>query len=484
MLISSTTLLADYYYRDGKKEILTKIPTQKNLKNRSTHEENIDYYRDRSGNKKGVNDTLIVAFKDISIQKEIEKKFSLSLLDALSEVSFLYKVADKNLTLSTANKLSNTKGIAYAYPNFIIQKRSRTNDPLYGSSWHLENSDKGINVEGAWRYTKGAGIRVAVYDEGIDLEHEDLRNNIIGYGNFSRSNGQIDMLKNQSNNVKNAPQPASDAWHGTSCAGLMVAEGDNERGSVGVAPEAKLIALRYADNTAGDIRAYKAMDRESVSVISNSWGTYQASYEFKKLLKNLSENGRHGKGTLIFFAAGNDGCNMDKYYKNSSHGYACTNDSRYATIDDESESPYVISISASTQYNSIASYSNYGSAIDFAAPGSEAPISIITTDAMGNKGTKFGNYTRTFSGTSAAAPIAAGIATLILSVNPELSKEEVIDIMKQTAKKIGGHPYDANGRNDYWGYGQLNAGDAVTLAKNYGVASVENFAQKIYKDMH
>jgi subtilisin family serine protease len=106
---------------------------------------------------------------------------------------------------------------------------------------------------------------------------------------------------------------------------------------------------------------------------------------------------------------------------------------------------------------------------------------------MGSKG--FGPYNYTpmsggFSGTSASAPMAAAIATLVLSVNPSLSKEEVLEIFKATAIKAGGYPYDINGRNDHWGYGRLEAGDAVELAAEYGKIGTTNFAKTIYSDLH
>ena len=428
---------------------------------------------------------------DLSIQHYIEKEFSLSLVQTLNKHMFVYQVKDQEETLKLANALSQMKGISFAHPDFRIQKKGRTNDPLYGASWHLHGS-AGINVEDAWRYTKGKGIIVGIYDEGIDLEHEDLRDNIIGYGNYNYKYGQIDLVKDGNalnNSLDNAPKTATDNWHGTSCAGLIAAS-ENDRGSVGVAPQAKLLALRYADSSiARDIEAFYAMSRNGAAIISNSWGTYAMADAFNDALKDLSEHGRDGKGTLIFFAAGNgynsEGCNMDQYYsKDANGGQRCESSSDYPPIHDESESPYVISIAASTQYNRIADYSNYGSAIDFATPGSEYPVNIVTTDAMGSKGvTNQWNYTDSFSGTSAAAPIAAGIAALVLSENPTLSKEEVLEIFKLTADKNGKYQY-INGRNDHWGYGRLNAGKAVALASNYGKIKIENFAHKIYKDIH
>ncbi len=483
LLLLASTLFGDYYINHGKKEALIALDTQAPFSKNRALKPTIQYYKNRAGQQLGIDKNIIVSFLDLSIQLYIEKEFSLALKKRLNTHMFVYQVKKKANTLDIANTLSKIKGVAFAHPDFIIQKKKRTNDPLYNASWHLHGG-AGINVEEAWRYTKGQGIIVGLYDEGIDIEHEDLRANIIGYGNYNYAYGQIDIVKDGNalnNNLPNAPQPAADNWHGTSCAGLIAASGDNRIGGVGVAPQSKLLALRYAnENISRDIEAFYAMSRNGAAIISNSWGTYEISDAFNAMLKDLSEHGRDGKGTLIFFASGNGGCNMDLYYSVDAQGNQnCASSSQFPSIRDESESPYVISIAASTDDDRIANYSNYGSAIDFAAPGS----SIITTDATGSQGTTGGSYTYSFSGTSAAAPIAAGAAALVLAENPTLSKEEVLEIFKNTADKNGEYRY-INGRNDHWGYGRINVGKAVVLASQYGKSKVENFAHKIYQDMH
>lgn len=491
VLIFTSTLFGDYYISQGKKQTLLALDSIEPFSKSRSIKPTVNYYKTTSGKRLGVDKKLIVSFSDLSIQLYIEKEFSLSLVKKLNSNMFVYQIKKQGTTLELSNLLSEIKGIAFAHPDFLVQKTNRTNDPFYDASWHL-NGNRGINVEEAWNNdTKGAGIIVGIYDEGIDIEHEDLRDNIIGYGNFNNPSGQIDMVQDGNtldNDLVNAPAPASDIWHGTSCAGLIAAVGDNSRGSVGVAPETKLLAVRYANsNISRDIEAFDSMVNHGAAIISNSWGTYTMFDAFNSALKRLSLEGRGGKGVLIFFAAGNDGCNMDQYYSTykDSKGntkYRCQSSSRYDAIHDESESPYVISIAASTRYDRIADYSNFGSSIDFTAPGGSSDIT--TTDATGSNGTSFGKYTHTFSGTSAAAPIAAGVAALVLSENPTLSKEEVVEILKVTAYKPSSVTFDKNGRNDHWGYGRIDAGAAVTLASDYGKGDIENFAHKIYKNMH
>ncbi|NPA58889.1 MAG: S8 family serine peptidase [Epsilonproteobacteria bacterium] len=489
----SVTLFGDFYFNGNKKVNLTKLHSYAPLSKSRDYKSPINYYKNDAGMRLGIDKKIIVNFSDLSIQAYIEKEFSLHFIKSLNEHMYLYSLKNSDEAIKISNKLNNIKGIKFSHPDFIIDKKTRSNDPLYNASWHFDR----INVEKAWRYTKGAGVIVGVYDEGIDIEHEDLRDNIIGFGNYADGLGKITVVHNQStldNYDINAPRNISDKWHGTACSGVIAAKMDNGKGTTGIAPQSKLIVARYSNNNiSSDIQALYDMANHGAAIISNSWGTNSMVPSFNEALEDLSERGRGGKGVLIFFAAGNDGCNMDKYYEIVSNGYEqrleCRDSSEFEEINDESESPYVISIASATYNNQIASYSNYGSAIDFVAPGGAYGDSIITTDASGSNGFVRGNYTPAsagFSGTSASAPMAAGIAALVLSENHNLSKEEVIDILKTTANKYQSrtYPYDKNGRNDHWGYGMLNAGDAVELASNYGKIKVENFAKTIYANMH
>jgi subtilisin family serine protease len=496
LLISSllsVTLFADHYFNMDKIVSLTKLHSYAPLKKSRSFKPAINYYKNSSGMRLGVDHKLIINFLDLSIQEYIEKEYSLHFEKSLSKTMYVYSIDNIDKVLEVSNEINGIKGIEFSHPDFILDRKVRSNDPLYYDSWHLDR----INIEKAWRYTKGRGIAVGVYDEGIDIEHEDLRGNIIGFGNYSTGLKRLTMINNinqLNNDLRNAPNSQNDKWHGTACAGIIAATGDNELGSVGVAPQAKLIVARYSkNNISDDSKALIDMANEGVSVISNSWGTNNMLPSFNTTLKQLSQEGRDGKGILVFFAAGNDGCNMDKYFEVIGIGddarLICRDNSSYDKINDESESPYVLSIASSTYNNNIANYSNYGSAIDFVTPGGARDDSIITTDATGYLGFNNSNYTQDydgFSGTSASAPMAAGIAALVLSVNPNLSKEEVVDILKQTAHKYQSnrYPYDSNGRNDHWGYGMLDAGDAVELALTYGKIQTSNFAKTIYSNLH
>ncbi len=456
MLVLTLPLLSDFYINAGKKQKLYPLK-----ESRSVKPNDILTYVDENGRKIALSRDIIVCFENnqTHMKNRLAEKYDLTLKKRLCETMFLYSVKKSEKTLETANRICEEKYVKFAQPDFLIKKEKRTADPYYEFLWHLKNNEyKGadINVEEAWKYTKGEGIITAVIDEGIDIDHNDLRENIIGFANFNDPNS-------------NYPTSKSGKWHGTACAGLMCAT-ENDTGVVGVAPGSKLYAVRYSDNKISqDIAAFDYLMKQGVSVISNSWGSYRKLDSYDEIFKTLAQKGRNGKGILIFFASGNDGRSLDD-----------------AGINDESESKYVVSIGSSTHKDTIASYSNYGSSLDFLAPGGIMSGQLVTTDAMGEKGYTDWNYNFNFIGTSASAPIAAGVAALILSVNPDLTRDEVIEILAKTAKKIGDYPY-VNGKNIHAGYGRIDAGKAVKMAKYYHIrptsstSEVENFVHTIYR---
>ncbi len=455
LIIINISLFADFYYSGGKKHTLNPLKTKRAVdKNTSIP------FRTNSGNIVKINNQLIVSFKDLSVQKSIEKIYDLKLIQSLSDTMYLYQVNNPATTSKISNKIYEQKGIKFAHPNFKIIKKTRaiSNDPHADLLWHLEDTsynNADVNIKEAWKYTKGAGVKVAIYDDGIDINHVDLRENIYAYANFNDPNTNI-------------PNPMSDSWHGTATTGILAAK-ENNRGGVGVAPEVSLYAVGYGDTVAKDIQAYRWLMSEGVSIINNSWGTYEQLDAYNEIFKELATKGRDGKGIIIIFASGNKTKGREKNLD-------------LPNINDESESPFVISVAASTSYNRIASYSNFGKSVDFTAPGGSNVNGIFTTDATGVDGYNSSDYNYNFMGTSAAAPIVAGVAALVLSINPELTREDVIKILKQTAQKLGVFDYDENGHNIHWGYGKVDAGRAVKLAM-YSKSNLRNFAHTMFREL-
>ncbi|SHO80263.1 alkaline serine protease, subtilase family protein [hydrothermal vent metagenome] len=327
------------------------------------------------------------------------------------------------------------------------------NEPYFKYQWHLNSShsilnDKGyrvddnadINILEAWKVTKGAGVRVAVIDDGGQPLHEDLKDNVILTYN----------VNNGSNTVYYQSYHGS---HGNTCSGF-IASPINGVGTIGVAPESKLIIIRQNEiSDAQDILAFEYAKNNGAKVISCSWGSYNVSDILVSELKKM-----YDAGITVIFASGNDGSSLDS-----------------DNVNDESEVKWVIGVGASTENNDFAYYSNYGKNIDVIAPGGDTDISsgILGIDNMGEDGESSqlnlvnNNYAFT-NGTSFATPVTAGVIALMYSVNPNITPKEVRDILIKTADKVGtnnGANYNSNGFDIRRAYGKINAGKAVLEAQ-------------------
>jgi subtilisin family serine protease len=183
-------------------------------------------------------------------------------------------------------------------------------------------------------------------------------------------------------------------------------------------------------------------------VLSMSWtGPQSTDIEFA-LEDALAQRG--GKGAVLLAATGND--------SRRSVGYPARD-------------PNVIGVGACTDRDLRASYSNYGPQVALVAPSSGGDRGIYTTDvSLPRRGFNVGTsaagdaagcYTNDFGGTSSATPLAAGVAALVLSANPELSSAEVRQVLQESARKIGNIAYDDNGRNDEYGHGCIEAQQAL-----------------------
>jgi subtilisin family serine protease len=200
--------------------------------------------------------------------------------------------------------------------------------------------------------------------------------------------------------------------------------------------------------------------QNGADVISNSWGGYAASSIIDNAITNTLSQGRNGKGTIVVFVSGNQDFPSILYPGKSNPdilvvGAISPNGERKSDISCDNEYWWG---------------SNYGTQLDVVAPGVFIPST--TWD---------GGYTQTFDGTSSACPHVAGVAALVLSINPNLTAQQVRDIIESTCQKVGGYSYHAEpGRNngtwvDQMGYGLVNAYAAVQAA----CPTVINFFNKV-----
>ncbi len=328
------------------------------------------------------------------------------------------------------------------------------NDPLFPRQWHLHNTGRNgaragadVRALAAWKVTTGSRrVTIAVIDDGFDLGHPDLRERgkVVAPYDFGEDDPD--------------PSPGLGDAHGTACAGVATAVGGNRVGVTGIAPRCRLMPIRIpldGLDEAAIARAFRWAAEHGAAVISNSWGPPDGT-GFKEPLPLIVraaidravEKGRKGRGCIICFAAGNGDEPVD--------------------LDGYASYPKVLAVAATTDQDRRAWYSDYGRAISVAAPSSGGRNGIWTTDVRGRRGyNPQGDWTGEFGGTSAACPLVAGIAALVLSVNPWLTAAEVQQVLEATADKVDprGGCYDARGHSPFYGYGRVNAARAVHEAE-------------------
>lgn len=133
---------------------------------------------------------------------------------------------------------------------------------------------------------------------------------------------------------------------------------------------------------------------------------------------------------------------------------------------------HTIAVGSSTDFAFRADHSRYGDALDFLAPSNGGYRGITTADRMGEAGYEQGDYYLDFGGTSSAAPLAAGVGALMLSIDPDLTPEDLCVLLQETCTKTGDVVYDPNGRNEYYGYGRIDANAAISaVIKSLDTAS-------------
>lgn len=300
------------------------------------------------------------------------------------------------------------------------------NDPMFAQQWSLSNTGQGggragadISALSAWEKTKGSEkVVVAVLDSGVDYTHPDLIKNIwvrppdlAAYTDPEL--GEFDDVHGFSA-IGPDDDPMDENGHGTHCAGIIGAEGDNEEGIAGVNWKVEIMPLKFmsangSGTTADAIECINyVINRKragvNVRIISASWGSSMKSKALEDVIRKAGD-----EGILFVAASGNSGTNADKSPHYPS-GY---------------DLPNVISVAALNRNDELASFSNWGpKTVHLAAPGAE----ILSTWLKGS----FEEH----SGTSMATPEVAGVAALVLSIDPNLSVKELRERLFKSVDKL------------------------------------------------
>jgi subtilisin family serine protease/subtilisin-like proprotein convertase family protein len=325
--------------------------------------------------------------------------------------------------------------VVFAEPDYRVRLNATIpNDPGFASDqWGLHNTGqifglpgRDIRAPAAWEVTTGSpGVVVAVIDTGIDYGHPDLAPNmwtndgeIPGNGLDDDKNGYIDDYHGY-DFVNGDGDPMDDYFHGTHVAGTIAAVMNNGIGGAGVAPNSRLMALKFLDATGGGLTSdaisslnYAVANGASIS--NNSWGGGPFSQAFKTAIERAN-----AAGHIFVASAGNYGNNND-------------GDPFYPSSYDV---PNVISVAATDAGDFIAYFSNYGkTSVDVGAPGVDiySTLPTASTNGMVMNGL-FPNY-GTLSGTSMAAPHVAGVLALLRSAGGG-SPQDLIAKVKSTVDR-------------------------------------------------
>lgn len=402
-------------------------------------------------------DRVLVGFKEnVTKAKDIIKNLKCEIVEE-REKEYLIRLPEDGNPFEFVKQLQKMKDVEYAEPDFVTigknvalyvptQFAVQTNllasgDPLLTQQY----ATKITKAVDAWNLQIGdPSIKIAILDEGVDTSHEDLKTAIVG---------SYDGTENDS-----FQEPNTWDAHGTACSGLAAGVPNNGMGIRGIGGGCSLLAIRIASSPAqgkdwvtSNSIISRSIDwawQNGADVLSNSWSA-TPSTSVLNAFERARTQGRSGKGCVIVIAAGN---------------YS-------EPVSFPGNLPNVLTVSASNEFDQFKTKtsddgekwwgSNFGPEIDVAAPG----VHNMTTDISGINGYSKTDYIANFNGTSSATPITAGAVGLVLSANKALTESEVREIITQTADKTGTMPY-VNGRNDQFGFGRLNALNAVIKAQS------------------
>jgi len=467
-------------------------------------------------------DTLAAA-QGIVFQKAPEFAKNTYIYEAPTSVDALRALTKQSSPVAAAPLLAS-----------LAARKSMPNDPFVHLQWHLKyQGQKGavegtdINVESVWNYpsvsagnyTRGANVTIGIVDDGLQWSHPDLSANMRNELNWDWNGKDSD------------PSPNLEAGddHGTACAGVAAARGNNRIGVSGVAPEASLVGLRLTADINTDLDEAEAMawKKDQIEIKSNSWGPSDRGFILKApdnltlaALKYAADFGRSGRGTIIIFAGGNGRApelDDDGEFVIDDDGLPAMLGNDNSNYDGYANSIYTIAVAAMDSNGLQSSYSESGANLIVSAPSDGGPLGVMTTDNKGRHGYNYGidvpldvqfglippvddfkgagDVTKNFSGTSAACPVVSGVVALMLEKNPDLGWRDVQEILIRSAKKIddqfpsgtvnntatgwitsnrsaGPNPVSGNSSvpfhfNHKYGAGLVDADEAVKLAANW-----------------
>lgn len=422
-------------------------------------------------------DQLIVRFRDSASPAAVDKVLSQMRSERGENFKYTKSTSDhadifrfsKRKGKADWDKLSawlkTNPDVEYSEPDYILSRMDTPapvtpNDPYLFYQWPLLDATSGIHAEQAWGYTTGTGSVVAVVDTGV-LPHVDLQPNLLP--GFDMINDTF-VANDGDGRDADATDPGdyvlagecgnsydiNSSWHGTHVSGTIAAVGNNGEGVTGVAYGAKVEPVRVlgkcggytSDVAAGIIWAAGGSvsgvptNPNPARVINMSLGGQSSC---GRTMQNAINTAR-SKNAVVVVAAGNSNADASQFSPANCSG--------------------VVAVTATGRDGGKAYYSNYGSIVDLAAPGGSmntgSANGVVSTLNTGKKQAEADTYAY-YQGTSMATPHVSGVAALMLSVNPDLTPDQVESVLKSSARAF---PASCSG----CGTGLLDATAAVEAA--------------------
>ena len=428
-----------------------------------------EIYNNKEGHKIIILPRIAIKLKDGYVLENVLSKYSRTVtFDQKKENLYMVDcdVDNSEAVLTINNAINMQEGVEWCEPMIIGEARKA--NTLESLQYYLNNVDQygnpvgvDINVLPAWNHmVVDTTIVVAVLDDGVERNHEDLTGSVVDGYTLYYSNEKGDPINEYVNYHYVDPTTGADLYvsdakyHGTACAGIIGAR-NNNIGIRGVASGVRILPINihpqlipieaipyptlfYED--VGDAITW-AYNTGNADVI-NCAMTFDSNSYISNALNNAMTYGRNGKGTVVVCASGN----LNPYFG----------------VQFPANMTNTIAVGAVNGTGSICSYSCTGSSLDIVAIGGNNSGDIVTTDRTAPKGVNpTDNYCYDFFGTSAACSQVAGVAALILSVNPDLSAWNVRNILQNTARKLPG--MSGQNKTDAYGYGLVDADAAVKL---------------------
>ena len=357
---------------------------------------------------KAVPGEIVVKLKKAMGIQSVPDMMRMESIEALGNTS-VYKVPEGQTVEQALEKLRKDPNVVYAEPNYIFRAfgasaKRTVNDPKFGELWGLTK----IQAPQAWDTTTGSpDVLVAVVDTGVDYNHPDLKGQVVKGPDFGNNDND----------------PMDDQGHGTHVAGTIAALGDNGTGVVGVAYHTKILAIKVlgsdgSGDMAGIAKGILKAQEMGAKVINLSLGGEQDARTVRDAIDQVT-----AKGVLCVVAAGNENTTRNTY---------------------PAAYPNVLSVGASDTRDARASFSNYGTYVDIAAPGT----GILSSTEKDYK---------KHDGTSMASPHAAGVAALLVAQKPDLTPQQLRGILESSGDPTTGFKNDIK---------RLNAVKALDVLKS------------------